>query len=765
MQIVQSQLGLKSSPLGANSSSELTSNFLQRKSSLLQSINFIKPLIILQPLLASAQILGESSKYLRSWDNFNTILNTDLLHESTTFKFEDLNKNLKEYPESLTEKPKEIKKKIKNTDKNTGTFNQNLTSSESRDRKTTKSKKQTKPQSKAKSAATSKKVTKKSSAKNVEPLDSNSTDISPQSTPALPTVTTSSVDNKLQLKPLPNPLTTTPPSVENELTQTQIAQASIIQPQTTQPSPPSTLDAPPKNSITETQATLRSQAQGESTSTDISPQSTPVPPTDISPNVDNKLPTAPQPNPLTTTPPTVENEPTLRRQSVNNRQEIAPTSPTLSSPETHTTVDESNVGNHLTTEEQIIQPSQPKISDVPNTATTETQITQPSLTQAQTTQPSPPSTLDAPPKNSITETQATLRSQAQGESTSTDISPQSTPVPPTDISPNVDNKLPTAPQADAQTTTPPTGYAIGGQVTTTQSQNSQSIAPSDIVPAMLTPGEFVINAQDTQKNLNLLEHINSGGELENFISRKEIPNSQDEEKLDSDTNSTHADSSHQSLIQRGSLDDALPTTSHTLISSSIGQEIVRKQSLSKHNFIQTSTKDNNITKSKKKSQQYSLPDLVFQQPLPVNKSPSETPPSQWSSIEELLGSSTTDRATAFDSEPIKSSRGNSQHSTISKSPKTTISQKPVSQGFAKGGKVTASNKITSSNQALPSDIDTEAQPITETIKSFSDPSITQDKMADEIETLAREIYNRLRQKLEIERERYGHGMYSGRLPW
>jgi hypothetical protein len=37
-----------------------------------------------------------------------------------------------------------------------------------------------------------------------------------------------------------------------------------------------------------------------------------------------------------------------------------------------------------------------------------------------------------------------------------------------------------------------------------------------------------------------------------------------------------------------------------------------------------------------------------------------------------------------------------------------------------------------------------------------------DDTAD-LEALAREIYNRLRQRIEIERER--HGGHSGRLPW
>ncbi|MEH1977649.1 MAG: hypothetical protein V7L02_31420 [Nostoc sp.] len=311
----------------------------------------------------------------------------------------------------------------------------------------------------------------------------------------------------------------------------------------------------------------------------------------------------------------------------------------------------------------------------------------------------------------------------------------------------------------------PTGFATGGQVATTQFQGSQSIAPSDTVSAMLTPGEFVINAQNTHKNLNLLEHINSGGRPENLISPKESPNLQDEEKSALASNhSTHADSSNESLIQRVSLDATLPRTSYTLISSSIGQEIFGKQSFSKPTFIQAYTKENTITKVGKHSEQYLLPNLVFQQPTPATNSPSETVPSQWSSVEELLGGS-TNQSTAFDSEPVKSSKGNSKLPTGSKSPKTAIRRKSVFQDFTNEKEVTAPNEVISSNKALPSDIDTEAQPITETIKSFCCSPPTEDKIADEIETLAREIYNRLRQRLEIERERHGNSMYSGRLPW
>ena len=56
------------------------------------------------------------------------------------------------------------------------------------------------------------------------------------------------------------------------------------------------------------------------------------------------------------------------------------------------------------------------------------------------------------------------------------------------------------------------GFASGGVVYASQGQlvNMQPKG-TDTVPAMLTPGEFVVNAQATKKNLGLLQAINAGG--------------------------------------------------------------------------------------------------------------------------------------------------------------------------------------------------------------------------------------------------------------
>lgn len=62
---------------------------------------------------------------------------------------------------------------------------------------------------------------------------------------------------------------------------------------------------------------------------------------------------------------------------------------------------------------------------------------------------------------------------------------------------------------------------------------------------------------------------------------------------------------------------------------------------------------------------------------------------------------------------------------------------------------------------VSADPSTPAKAVTHTIE-MPTPSATK---ADPnvLEMLAREIYQRLRQRLELERER--HGFYSGRLPW
>ncbi len=92
---------------------------------------------------------------------------------------------------------------------------------------------------------------------------------------------------------------------------------------------------------------------------------------------------------------------------------------------------------------------------------------------------------------------------------------------PDDSQPNTDiQAVVTPPITHASVTSPDftvlQGFATGGQVTHTSVENPQ-IAASDTVSAMLTPGEYVINANDAQKNLHILRHINTGGTPEDII--------------------------------------------------------------------------------------------------------------------------------------------------------------------------------------------------------------------------------------------------------
>ena len=123
-------------------------------------------------------------------------------------------------------------------------------------------------------------------------------------------------------------------------------------------------------------------------------------------------------------------------------------------------------------------------------------------------------------------------------------------------------------------------------------------------------------------------------------------------------------------------------------------------------------------------------------------------PDEWGSIEDLMnGGSHNSDVFSMDNSP-------QQHPDLESRSLSIISPKYISpiKGFVDGGEVT------------PSDISTTIAPITHTIES---PINTQQQEESndpaELEILAREIYHRLRQRLEIERER--HGNYSGNLAW
>ncbi|MDZ8081429.1 MAG: hypothetical protein RMX35_20490 [Nostoc sp. DcaGUA01] len=312
------------------------------------------------------------------------------------------------------------------------------------------------------------------------------------------------------------------------------------------------------------------------------------------------------------------------------------------------------------------------------------------------------------------------------------------------------NQVSTPPEVEQNTTiqnlAAPKGYATGGQVTDSQLKNNQHIAPSDTVPAMLTPGEFVINTRDAQKNLPLLQHINSGGTPDNIIlPRLEVPNAKEPEKTTSPQSSTKVDSFPDTSLQ------LKPQESNSLIPSSLASNI-GKQKLSVLNSPQLNTVQSKTTDALVTSPQYSSPPLIFRKANSTTNTPSQwsDTPSEWSSVQELFNGN-NDEFTSF----FSGGESNSQNSefgdvyTSSESSQVFAKHHAATRGFAEGGEVTAS---TSGN----------TESVTETVQSPSgkNEEDNKDDTAD-LEALAREIYSRLRQRLEIERER--HGGYLGRL--
>ena len=301
----------------------------------------------------------------------------------------------------------------------------------------------------------------------------------------------------------------------------------------------------------------------------------------------------------------------------------------------------------------------------------------------------------------------------------------------------------------------PKGYATGGQVTTTAVENHQPVAPSDTVPAMLTPGEFVINAKDTQKNLQILKHINTGGSPEEIISPSlEVANTQIPEKTNFSEPTTKVDSFTNSPLQRKEAESNSSSKPTALTSPSLGEEI-GKQRLSILNSPQINTVENTTNNTRESSPHYSSPSLIFRK---SNLSTNTETPSQWSSIEELLNSN-HDQSSNFNFNSVESNWQNSPPSQVSSfsTPSNVFTKRhSTPQGFANGGEVIAP------------DISRDIAPITETIESpySSLPTEKNDDNEDDdakLEILAQEIYYRLRQKIEIEKER--QGKYIGRLPW
>ncbi|MEH2023650.1 MAG: hypothetical protein V7K62_08625, partial [Nostoc sp.] len=319
------------------------------------------------------------------------------------------------------------------------------------------------------------------------------------------------------------------------------------------------------------------------------------------------------------------------------------------------------------------------------------------------------------------------------------------------------NEVSTPPQVEqnaiAENLPASKGYATGGHVIDSRVENRQQIAPSDTVPAMLTPGEFVINTRDAQKNLPLLHHINTGGTPQDIILPSlQTPNPTEPEETTSPETPTKVDSFPDTSLQLKSAENDSPEISNSLIPSSLGLNI-SKQKLSLLNSPEIHTLHNETIDVNESSPQYSSPPLIFRKANSSTNTPSQwsNTPSQWSNVEDLLNGN-DDEFTSFNFNDGESNSQKSEFSHVSESPQIFAKHLPTFRGFADGGEVT-----------LP-DISREIAPVTETIESASSFSQEDDKddTAD-LEALAREVYHRLRQRIEIERER--HGGSSGRLPW
>ncbi|MHC5611298.1 MAG: hypothetical protein ACYTXA_09835 [Nostoc sp.] len=309
----------------------------------------------------------------------------------------------------------------------------------------------------------------------------------------------------------------------------------------------------------------------------------------------------------------------------------------------------------------------------------------------------------------------------------------------------------------------PTGYAIGGLVTPKNiSDNSAAaIAPSDTVPAMLTPGEFVINASDAQKNIHVLRHINSGGTLSEDISTSNAPNIQSIQAKDT----SYIQPSTQVDNFPNSPDIISPKIPNISVSSRQKSGISHPGMIARHSLqfnLFNGANESLTTEIPKHSHHYSSPPLIFRQANTNNTTTANnfntSFPSEWGSVEELLNGNAED-FTAFDFNQVNHHQSNLDNSTNLQTPQISTKRLPTIQGFADGGEV------------AKSDIATDIEPVTETVQNTANSANNydaskqennQDNSAD-LETLASEIYSKLCQRLEIERERYG--MYSGRLPW
>ncbi len=276
----------------------------------------------------------------------------------------------------------------------------------------------------------------------------------------------------------------------------------------------------------------------------------------------------------------------------------------------------------------------------------------------------------------------------------------------------------------------PQGFAVGGEVKHSTASSQSPIASSDTVPALLTPGEFVIQATAAQAHLDLLQHINTGGNLDRLL---EPP--------------APAETPEPTIIQRTIAHGSLPKIAQTL-SPHFQRAISAKrnsQEIAEPLLFSTDRSElSQISASTAQSVQttYAPTPLIFRKPHPVPT----TTPDQWSSIEDLLSSQTAN-ATAVNSNPA-----NHQPSVLPVASSFTDRSRSLSSEFSQGGAIAPTSMNAMGSASSPT--------IVQTLKS---PSLPETTASNHLDTLAKEVYQRLRQRLEHERER--RGGYAGRLPW
>ena len=253
---------------------------------------------------------------------------------------------------------------------------------------------------------------------------------------------------------------------------------------------------------------------------------------------------------------------------------------------------------------------------------------------------------------------------------------------------------------------------------------------------MLTPKEFVVNVRDARKNLSLLEHINSGGEPTEFIAPTPdlpiLPRSTDTQSL-----------------------TPLPVTSLDVTQKNLQLSPSLADSIVNDSLLPTAEDDRVIARAA--SINYDAPPMIFRKQKSTNSSPATVAkgtPTQWNSVEDLLGGN-NELSTIFNLE-------NDAETDRFDSPATMLQQQVMRLSEPSSDNSLTIGRFTSEERSTAKDLATNASPFTETIAA---PSSSEDKKDDssEMELLAVEIYHRLQQRLEVERERQGR--YHGRLPW